>query len=227
MKTNHLRDELPELRNLDFYAFKYGLDIGLLKKFDKFTLQAYFFFYRANLYRHIDDSMGYDKYLKDTIYGFSKAIISNTFLTSRIDYKYTKFESDYFNRGDVHKLFISEIIRLNQRNYLNFDIYWSKQFKEIVDDRDINYGMVLKYHRYIPFHGMKVMGKLGINWNQLGLEKAVRGTEKRTRAGLTFTKVFGEFFSTVFEFEVDDIRSDSNRFDNLSHNGAVRMNVMF
>jgi hypothetical protein len=227
MKTNHLRDELPELRNLDFYAFKYGLDLGLLKKFDKFTLQTYFFFYRANLYRYIDDSMEYDKYLKDTIYGFSKAIISNTFLTSRIDYKYTKFESDYFNRGDVHKLFISEIIRLNQRNYLNLDLYWSKQFKEIVNDRDINYGMIIKYHRYIPFHGMKVMGKLGVNWNQLGLENAVRGTEKRTRAGLTFTKVFGEFFSTVFEYEVDDIRSESNRFDNRSHNGAVRMNVMF
>lgn len=226
-KTNHLRDQYEDLRGLDYYAFKYGMDIGILKKFDKFTLQTYFFFYRANLYRYIDNTVEYDKYLKDTIYGFSKAIISNTFLSSRIDYTYTKFESDYFNRGDLHKLFMSEIIRLNQRNYINLDLYWSKQFKEIVLDRDINYGFKLKYHRYIPFHGMKVMGLFGINFNEMGLENLTRGTEKTTRVGLTFTKVFGEFFSTVFEYQIDDISSDSNQFDNRAHNGAIRMNVMF
>lgn len=226
-KTIHLRDSFEELKGLNYYAFKYGMDFGILKKFDKFTLQTYFFFYRANLHRYINNLEEHDKYLSDSIYGFSKAIVSNTFLTSRFDYIYTKFKSDYFSRGDIHKIFLTEIIRLNQRNYLNLDLYWSKQFKELVSDKDLNYGFKLKYHRYIPFHGMKVMGLFGVNFNRLGIERAARGNEKRMQMGLTFTKVFGEFFSTVFEYQIDDIESDSNDFDNRAHNAAIRMNVIF
>lgn len=227
VKTNHLRDEYSELRGLDHYAFKYGMDIGILKEFDKFTLQTYFFVYRANLYRFIDENTEYDKYLEDLIIGFSKAIISNTFLSSRIDYTYTQFESDYFNKGDMHKILISEIIKLDKRNYLNLDLFWSKQYKEVVKDRDINFGLKLKYHRYIPFHGMKVMGLLGLNFNQLGLEDFARGDEKTTTVGLTFSKSFGKFFSTVFEYMIDDIDSDSSQYDNRAHTGAIRMNVIF
>lgn len=230
-KENHLRDDFAEIRGLDYYAFKYGMDIGILKEFEKFTLQTFFFVYRANLYRMLNVGNNrdgeYDKYLKDTIYGFSKAIVSKSFLTSRIDYTYTKFESDYFNRGDIHKIFMSEIIKLDKRNYLNLDLKWSKQEKEANSDTDKNYGFDFKYHRYIPFHGLKVMGLFGMNFNKLGIERSVRGTEKTTKAGLVFSKVFGEFFSTQFTYEIHDIASDSRDFDNRAHFVGTKLNVAF
>jgi hypothetical protein len=227
IKKSYLRSDIPVLKELNHYGYKIGSDIGLLKKYDKFTLHTYFFFYKAQLRRYDWNKSSHVSYLKDKIYGFSKAIISKKYLASRLDYSYTDFEGGRYPEGNRHHIYLSEIIKIDKTNFLNLELNWSSMKKEQTVDKDTNYGFKLSYHRYLPFHGMKVRPWLGWNFNKTGAEYATRGKEKTTELGMTFIKSFGKFFNTEFQYYLNDIKSKSYLYDNKSHNGAINLNIIF
>ncbi|MCO4794153.1 MAG: FecR domain-containing protein [Bacteriovoracaceae bacterium] len=227
IKKSYLRDEIPEVKSLNHYGYKFGLDVGILKNYDKFTLHTYFFFYKAQLRKYSMYKEGHVSYLKDKIFGFSKAIISKKYLASRLDYSYTSFEGGLVEKGNRHEVYLSEIIKIDKTNFFNLELKWSAMKKKFIEDKNSSYGFKLNYHRYLPFHGMKVKPWFSWNKNKTGIDYAQRGKEKTTELGLSFTKSFGHFFSTGFEYYINDIASKSDQFDNRSHNGAINLNIVF
>lgn len=227
IKKSYLRTEIPVIKELNHYGYKYGSDIGLLKKFDSFTLHTYFYWYQAHLRRYDWNKASHVSYLKDNIYGFSKAIITKKYLASRMDYAYTDFKGGRYQSGDRHHVYISEIIKLDKTNFLNLELNWSVMKKDVIDDKDSNYGIKFSYHRYLPFHGMKVRPWLAWNFNKTGAEFASRGKEKTTELGMTLIKSFGQFFNTEFQYHINDIDSKSYIYNNKSHNAGINLNIVF
>lgn len=227
IKKSYLRSDIPVLKELNHYGYKVGSDVGLLKTYDKFTLHTYFFFYRAHLRRYDWSKDSHVSYLKDKIYGFSKAIITKKYLASRLDYSYTEYEGGRYQSGDRHHVYLSEIIKLDKTNFFNLELNWSVMKKETTVDKDTNYGLKLSYHRYLPFHGMKVRPWLGWNFNKTGAEYISRGKEKTTELGMTLIKSFGSYFNTEFQYYINDVDSKSYIYNNKSHNAAINLNIIF
>ncbi|OUR94232.1 hypothetical protein A9Q84_18190 [Halobacteriovorax marinus] len=226
-KRNHIKDKVTEIKALDNYHHRTGLDIGVIGKLGKYHVQTYFFFDYFSQNKFNDSTKSYTTLLRDKRYGFSKLIVGTKYLSSRFDYYYTNYRSAPLGNGDMHTFLFSEILNLNNKNFLNFTLNWAKRKRELSNKDILIYGTKLEYYLTSMQHGFNVKSWLEYNTARDQLFLNSRGKEVNIDLGLKLVKKHSKLFSTSFTYLLKDIKSKSLVFDSRAHNTSLTFNLLY
>jgi hypothetical protein len=226
-KVNYLKRSRPELRRLDNYRYSFGTDFGIQTKIKKMLLQTYFFGNISRQRRFVWSQNRYFNFNDDYSLGISKLLVGSSRLSSRFDYSYTKYRNATHHEGEVHRVFLGEIVGITKKDFFELDLGWEKQTRTLYRDAIRTYSAKLTYFKKSPVWNMSFKAWGQYLYSKLGIEYFTRGNEKQVQAGVDLKKNFKDNFSVEFHYRFFD--NDSNRlaFEVESNTFGTQLAVQF
>jgi hypothetical protein len=226
-RRDHLDTDLDSLRGLDNYMYRSGIDIGIMGKDTDKIVQTYFYFDYGKYHRYVTKTKENRLYLWDERIGFSKIIIASKKLSSEFNFYHTRYHSNDHDQGVVNTMKLSEVLSLNNNNYVNLSLWWSNRARRLTHKPIITRGGSLNYLFRSLNNGFKIntWGKYEKIEDNLSIND--RGREVEVEWGVKLTKSFSRFFSTSFTHKINDRESDQTNFDNRHHSTIFALSAFY
>lgn len=213
-RIDYFSDDLS-FKTYERYHYRYGLDLGVMGKIGKSLFQTYFYFDYGDFYREERQKSRYNEYLNDKRFGFSKLIIGSKYVSSKFHYYYTEFESVLYGKGHINNYELTEILNLENRNFINLTYMWSSLNRN--SNKNANaHGIKLEYLYNETIKKFNLGAWLQYKEFNDKLVLETRGIEKENQFGLKFNKNFGKFFNTHFKIYNTNYESASPAFSDNS-----------
>ncbi|MCK5884655.1 MAG: FecR domain-containing protein [Bacteriovoracaceae bacterium] len=226
MKLNYLRTQLPEVKSLNKYRYTMGLDMGAMGKIKGVMVQSYFYS-NFSYSSKVKNDNRYGRHLRDREFGFSKLIIGSEYISSKFDYSYGQYSLHNSYHGTFHRLAISEIINLDNKNYFNLGFNWSTRKRNEVAKSISIYGGRFEYFISHRPHRFKFNTWVDYKIVNDQLYRSTRGLEQRLDLGMKLTKSFPKLFSTSLEYAIDSMFSDRKSIDGTSHRLSGSLHISY
>jgi hypothetical protein len=122
---------------------------------------------------------------------------------------------------------LTEILKSNKTNHMNFSLFYSDRTREKLNQGVKVRALKLEYLFRSKVSEFKVSPWFEYKEIDDKLYSSSRCTEISTEVGLKLNKVFSRFFSTSFEYSVNDLDSKSSTFDSRSFTSSLSLIAVY